>query len=1324
MASFNTNSNPSPFGTSSATPQPNIGAQFFLGCSVIDFTVNADWSSQGGNLTVNLLEDTLSTSNLDYNDAYARWTPGSTYVQKLRDPNIYDYATGTLNNGSLPVIGSPQHFRLLDTSNNIVFQYDGILSSISRNASPNAGKIYTVELTSPLKLLENCTMILRSLPGFGHAYEGLPSGLSLNGYYKSNGINAVSGYAPYYYRPSINNYINQTLDIDLDASFNAMSTLNINEVNYINTTTDLMVSGVSNEGVTFGSNNRNLIWSNVYNVQNIYGVFENENRGLQNYARFGGSRSAGEGIKEEGLRLDMIAYSLNTLINLTSSSSDARYFGGNIISGTTTYNFYDVSQRNVASNPYFFGFDVYSFTTYMINKLGADYVYQGDISSNILDFISTLCSDAGVDFIVELNRIQTSDAGAPNYWDGTDTVSNYDSPGSLYHGGTFHLEKTFPNTVPGGIISIKILDRRSLSISDPANIRTPFSKIAYQILGYEVPDYGDKGLGYINPGDPNPFNNAFEWGAFGNTYLDPLDDDYVLKGTDGSSPYGGKFPVVTKADQNVLANTAGLDINDVRANASQTTVSIVDNQDITAKFVVGGKQSRIVTVPKEYIYQYWGDVKLIAEENCVSETGLEIQNKSIPVITPFLEPDDITPFIMIDIKHIVSKVEREQGGSLTPEQQRMLSNIAHKGVYMASVAEIRAAMSSIDNWKEFLRMFRPCVLYAMRRAFGLNIENAKKLLMGEVFKVSEGANQTLSINTSSLSEKNREYVNSQIQPVSDTPKVPSSWLAKKDIQNGGLSNSITYDYATFVDLFYSAIKSIGDAHYGKSWAAWTPHVTSKLTEEHKNIGEYEFSWKPSDNAYLDPQFFNAFSAPQHTCFFDGGRISGWANYLGTISSGDVLIDRARNLQGDPSAPHPYDAPDEIFDIAISGEYKFDFSSGGDCCIVDSNYCGTAKTSIKIESQNNYTFVPYDYFHWYDRSVFPLLSTDNEGLYTADYWGYYQVSYPAMVGDESYSIYNGTTKASQDVDIATMATYTRLPSSIDYIMTPITGNDVHDWYNLILCGGNIDSTNRTNRNQFIEDFMNLKVPDNGVNCLTFTRFNTDFVGLPTVSNQKYVELAKGLLMHTVDVAGGGSGNASIQEQAANLGGSTFKNLKYAPACVGPLEVGLAQQSTRHHYGPWFTNHNFIYAGKVEYIEDESLVPENFMFPVYSDQLSSSDINSPSGLNLNQLSGFAGLNFAGQAIANSIDGYGQFAAEDGSLTIPGPPQIKRIGDALFGGPYITSISVSVGVQGINTQYNFNSVTPRAGKTNQDIVEKLKRVSTNITKNRGNYYFGGRR
>jgi hypothetical protein len=1351
MALYNNNSAPSPFGSNSGIPQPNVGAQFFLGCTVIDFTVSADWSSQGGELSVNLLEDTLDVSKLDYNEASGIWSSGTTYTQRVIDPKIYDWATGTL--GSLPIIGSPQHFRLLDTGSNIIFQYDGILQSISRNASPSAGKIYSVQLSSPLKLLENCTFILKETPGYGHATEGKPTGISLNGYYE-DGVG--TNYAPTYFNDTTSPpgpTIPATgLDRNLTSTFGVISNINVNEIRQSpSSSSDLFIQyEKQNEGITFGSNNRSLNWENVYNIQNVYGVFENESFGLTNYARYGASRSAGTSFKEEGLRLDMIAFALDELINRNPEGQSKRYFGGNIISGTTTYNFSRVAAGAANSNPYFYGFDVYSFTNFMMGKLGADYVYPGDLSSNLLEFVSTLCSDAGVDFVVELNRIQTVDSNAPNYWDASDpnvdTVENYTCPGSLYNGGTFHLQKSFTNTTPGGIVSIKILDRRTLSLTDPQNVQTPFSKIAYQILGYEVPDYGDKNVGRINPGDPNPFDSAFEFGAFSATYLDPLDDDYYLKGTDGSkvddafivdtdriSGYGGIFPVETKEHQNQDTNVhlGQLDINNLRKDATQTQISIQDNQNVTGKFIVGGKQSRITYVPQEYIYQYWGDVKLFQKEDCVSATGLAVANRSIPVVTPFLEPDDMTPFIMIDMKHVLGKLE------FTTAQEKMLTNVAPKGVYVASVAEIRAAMSSKDNWLSFMKSFRPCVLFSIQRAFGVDIEWAKKALVGTLLNItSSGDKQSVSVEKTE--ERTKEWPEQTRN--SSKPKKPSTREAKQDLDDAGLlKNSSTVKYSEFIDKMFAAIKNIGDSHYGKSWAAWTPQPTVKLTEEKQNVGEYQYSWMPADDAYLEPVAFDAFSAPQHTAFLKGGRLNSYANYIGSASSGDIILNRQKNLQCLPVSGNAPALPvesggilranDETIEIQGSGKFKFDFTSAGEDSVVDSNFCNTAKTSVKVGSEKTYTFVPYDYFHWYDRGRRPLIQSGT--VYDISYSGSdFRVQYPAIAGypdvPSGYGIYAGTDKDIQETGVDVINSYTKLPSSIDYNKTAIDRGpgDSAIRINKILCDDITDSGVATSggisSTRLVDDFLGLVVPDHGLNCFTLSRFNTPTILFPPTENNKgNVELAMKTLVNTLDKAVGGSG---VHPTGGSIPVESFSALKYAPNVVMPLEVGLAQQSIRNHYGPWFTSHNFIYGGKVEYVQDDTLVPENFIFPIYGKLNSADTANAPSFSN--QLSGFVGLNYAGQALANSIDGYGQFAAEEGSITIPGAPLISRIGDALLDGPYITSLSISVGVNGIETQYSFNSVTPKAGKTNADIVGTLKKVSSYITKDRGNYFMGGSR
>ena len=1274
MADFNTLSPPQPFGTSTATISPQIGAQFFMGCSVIDFNVSADWSSQGGSLTVNILEDTLDSSKVDYLPASGIWVKGSTYTQKVQDTTIYDWATGSY--GSLPVIGSPQPFRIIDTSNNVSFQYDGILDSISRNVTPQGGKVFTVNLSSPLKLLENCSVLMSSFPGFGHPKEGSPTYLSQNQFYKLV-TNATSSYAPLYFDTFVLTYRTETLKDDLNkAFFNFGTSIELNEI-YTDAMGNNPVVNDSTEavGIAFGTHNRNVNWQDVYNVQNIFGIFENENYGLDGYGRFGASRS------NYGMRLDMIAYALNELINRNPAGvplPGKRYFGGNIISGTSTYNFYQVATGGAFSNPYFYGFDVYSFFNPIMDSLGKGYIYKGSVSSNLLEMISSLASDAGIDFVIELNRIQTSDAAEDNYWDGFHTVSNYDCPGSLYDGGTFHLEKSNTNSLPGGIVSVKLLDRRTLSVNDPANVKNPFSKIAFGILGYEVPDYGDKNLGsaLINPGDTslNSFDSSFETGVFGVSYMDPLDNDLVGRGTDGSTPYGGRFPVVTLADQNQSADVNNLDITNTNTDVTSTQIVIRDNQQTTAKFLIGGFQSRISHVPIEHIYQYWGEVKINSNED-ICQAALDTQIRSIPVITPILEEDDSVDFIMIDVQHI-----SPSGGN-----NNHLQNVFFDGIYPASVAEIRAAMSSKTNWLDYVYAFKPCAIFSIGRAYGLDLDAAQRLIIGALWEVTQpsGTAQT-SINTTATPQGKEAANFNKIMDVSPPPSKPSRMGSPPKKESVTRNQLVQADIFKTIDALHNAIKKIGDEHYGKSWVAWSPQITTKVTENIQNFGEFERSWLPSDSAYLEPGMYDDLHAPQHNKFLDGGRLKGYANFYSGFDDAD-----------DYNSKKPLDP----------GTFSFDFSEISEDSKFQSNFCDGSRVHLKIDVDKEYTFVPYDYFYYYDRGRRPLVKSGE--VYDITYT---DTEYPFLVRETGYEIYSGDNKGHQDQSVNSMNTYTKLPVSITYtsnIVVNPTGE-----LNQLLCN---DSTNTTfapsggiSNTTLVTDFTELIVPDHGVNCITFTKFKTGRVLPPKHNNsgQPNLDLAIGLLAESyrdsVSISGVTSTTSTIPGIAQNT-------TLYAKVAVPPLEVGIPQQSNRHRYGPWFTSHNFIYGGKVEVIEDNELVPENFISPLYG-TLSEGDPNSP--VFAEELSGFAGMNNAGSGIANAIDGYGQFVAEDGNITIPGGPLIQRIGDALLTGPYITELSVKVGAQGIETNYSFNSATKKAGKTNADIVKKLRDFSTKVT------------
>jgi hypothetical protein len=146
----------------------------------------------------------------------------------------------------------------------------------------------------------------------------------------------------------------------------------------------------------------------------------------------------------------------------------------------------------------------------------------------------------------------------------------------------------------------------------------------------------------------------------------------------------------------------------------------------------------------------------------------------------------------------------------------------------------------------------------------------------------------------------------------------------------------------------------------------------------------------------------------------------------------------------------------------------------------------------------------------------------------------------------------------------------------------------------------------------------------------------------------------------------------------------------------------------------SNYTTLYCGKVEFEVHDELRPENYIIPNYG-SLTLSGGTFSSGI-LSQLSGFAGMNLAGQAIANSIDNFSFFAQEEGSITLPGLPKITKIGQNLLSGPRVTDINVNIDAgSNISTTYNFRQNSPRLGRTNKDVVKVLNKLSKTVTRKR---------
>lgn len=1348
MATFNKNTSPSPISPSTwdsgQSPIPDIGAQFFLNCSVIDFSVSADWASQGGSLTVNLLEDTLDESRVSYSGGPQIYysDSGNGQTQKLRDPQLLDPTTGA--SGSIPIINSPHSFRVLSSTGEIIFKYDGIIESISRTAETSAGKIFNVQLASPLKLLENCSIIMSTFPGYGYSREGAVLGYTHNGYYQRPYSNATASE----YWDSANGVYLDGLDGNRDSYLDPIDPdLRRHEIFEYPTRTGRMVDKrdtVDNENHQFGSNNRHLKWEDVYNLQNVFGVFENESHGLSNYAAFGGSRRAAG-----GLRFDMICYALHELINNTVyTNTTKRKFGGNIISGGSTYNLQKIIDGEPV-NPYFYGLDILTFYNQMINNYGLspDYIYEGDLSSNLLEFISTVCSDANLDFIIELERCQDQDSSSDNYWNGTQII-NFNAPGSLYDKNSstpnFPLYQSYQYSRLGGVIRIKLLDRR---IVDPNTLEyRPFSNIAFGIIrAFEQPDYGDytDGSSRVYTGlVPNSFNKAFSDG-FG-TYLDPLDDDYLLVGTDGSSVdasfrnsgttgYGGLFPSETKEHQNQALTTNYLiTAEEALSNAKNTQINLKAATNSAAKMVIGGFQSRIDLLDQYNIYHYWGDIKIPRVPQVVpggpaaSFSELQVAQRSIPVITPILPHDDMVDFILIDMQHLFPA-----GGNA------WLENVAPQGVYAASLAEIRAAMAQNGKqlWLDFLNKFKPCILYSLQRAAGINVSH--QLLIRAIGSSNNpqdpGGSTNPSVDsadqTNSPAAMRKEGITS-IQNPGSARISPSQTNQNQDPSFVNIKK--------WIDGIHGKISEIGNQHYGKSWVAWSPQATVKVNEDVTNFGQYEHSWKPASDGYLEPSVYNEFLAPKQSKFLNKGRMKSYAVYPSQLVNGDRII---RGISR--SETIGLDGGRHFFNFSNQEGSQIEkwVDSRRSVSLFKSPYDDLMHTEISVE--DDFTFIPYDYFYWYDRSRRPLIKNDGGtgAICDIDYNSLAgEVTYPILAIDTNYAMYSSGTrgvdivinypdtstfnKSTQETSLATAASYCKFYNSIDYTEgSPyLPGVASTSRMNQILCNnGSItagpisgDGVNGISNSELIYEFLNLYCPDHGVNCFTFTKFTTDRVFFPKPSNTSFgqVELTTRMLLNRVnDILGRPTNNTILRDNVED----NYEDLKYFPRCAVPFNIGLPQQSQRHRYGPWFTDHNFIHGGKVEVISDDGLVPENYIFPIYGTLASAI---GPAGILqggdfTEQLSGYNGMNYAGQAIANSIDGYGQFTLEEGSITLAGAPAIRRIGDGLYlGGPYVTELSVRVSAQGVETTYSFNTASNKAGKTAQDVVKKLRNISTVLT------------
>ena len=142
----------------------------------------------------------------------------------------------------------------------------------------------------------------------------------------------------------------------------------------------------------------------------------------------------------------------------------------------------------------------------------------------------------------------------------------------------------------------------------------------------------------------------------------------------------------------------------------------------------------------------------------------------------------------------------------------------------------------------------------------------------------------------------------------------------------------------------------------------------------------------------------------------------------------------------------------------------------------------------------------------------------------------------------------------------------------------------------------------------------------------------------------------------------------------------------PAMAVPGIIGIPQKSNRYVWGPWYSfNPTLGQKGKVSFIENPELKPEVF-------------------------GSVEDLNTYGQYLVNS-EMANVHEVETGSFELAEMPEYNLGERLVSNGPYVTSISLNIGVDGVRTTYDFKTETKTFGRIAQYNVNRIMKFNTNI-------------
>jgi hypothetical protein len=1290
-----------PFGTSSDSPTIDLAMIKLFNCTVVDFNVSADWSSQGGSLTCKLIEDEV------YND-------------RLR----------------IPVLGSPVSFELRLQNGTRIFQYVGIVESFSRNASNS--KTYNVSISSPLRILESVNVILDGYTGLGASLEGREdlAGLSFNDFGNNNVLIDVMDKRP---------------------------------------------------GVYHWWNVCNLI--NVFGILENNDIKYRYDAGLEGNPSYGGfgfsSRS------QDGIPLIKLMWALHAGINHAPSLSynaRQRTLAGNILYGRHNYNI--VLDKREAI-PYYYHFDALHFYYQVVDILGPQFRVEGQ-HKTLKDIISSICDEANLEFYTYIDIYNDPTIGDPtlleydpnwtlqakcNWLDIPEMRARKFTLGGNY-GGTIRVKTINKNAflnvhrpfsnIAYNLLGLEYPDYRpeflevarlgsaSYGGNSPGNVgQTNITSFINQSGTPTLEGQSTSSHGWEKPNDfmrihpgLKPWYGGVDFrhglaGDDGTTWTDPLDSTGVYEqhgtayidqenwgwrnvGTD-SPALGGSFPVERTGQ---AGRTSMFDFDKFYyPRVKNSDISIKINDATTMKVIIGGYQTRMVTVPGTMIRQYWGDI-LIPDASDPRETndtatdplGLnENSSRKIPVVTPWLDPKDVDDFILVDMQSEFA--------------QLTIPGVFHGGIYAASLMEIRCAMRSESSWKAFFYKYKYGKLRLLKDYFYPNCVNPKypkpsgtpgggegeEESKEDLEKSTEGINSSGGLGYLGCSDylglgNSFSAFQSQVDSMAETlneagdPIMPPSLssasgepASTEDVSPSGsffgLGLNLTCAAAEMNVKKYilppmaEKLKEIGDMHYGKSWYVPVPYSTTKENLDGENlIGNFKRSWELCDSAYIEPSEYYGRQVPQSNSFVSDGKVSAFVNYNHNFLADGGQYDKSY--------------AQEMTSLIGQSKQIFNFSEYSLDSLCTTKYGSTSIVHAQPENiETQYQFLPFAYDRLYNRAMLPVSNIvtgqRRRWVNTKTSSGIAPVN-EGQVGTEfaKTSPENNKSSISSTGDSECAGGAGQLPEASGYYATDVLHNIPYitqpNWLASI-----------------VPSLLSLDYVDNGRFSFPYVKCTTSRVFEPVPSPKSPLNRPSlyGFNMFTKDKDSSGDCASGIPRPATKKQPLITEDQQIAilnpfQSCVCPQSINYPQVSTRYVYGPWMTSFSDIYwRGKIEYEHDESLTPENFLIPT--------KLSTDQTYKLDQTSGLAGMNLAAQGRANSIDNFALFALEEGSITMPGAPAIKRIGDSLYGLQQITDLKINVSNDTIETTYTFKTIAPKFGKNTRELEKKMTKISNDIKK-----------